>query len=187
MSGSGAKNPGHWGATPDEVVAPMVGDDLCPDARLVATRSITIAAPPEEVFPWLRQMGFGRAGWYSWDILDNLGRRSATEIHPEWQNLEPGDPVPGGPIDFTAAVVEPPRALVLMIGSSSHATRRLNFTLAYDLRDHPAGTRLVTRVRARIDVPGGPLMERFILGPGDGFMLRRQLRQLSRRAAPRLG
>jgi len=62
---------------------PLVGDDLVGDARLVTTRAITIAAPPESVFPWLRQMGFGRGGWYSYDWIDNLGRRSARSTLPE--------------------------------------------------------------------------------------------------------
>ena len=172
----------RWGATDDEVAAPMPGDELCPDARLVATRAITIAAAPGDVFPWLRQMGFGRAGWYSWDLLDNLGRRSARKVHPEWQALSSGDLVPGGPVDFEAVVVEPPRRLILRLGSTPEKSRRVCFTLAYDLRDDPVGTRLVTRVRARVDVPGGRLIERTVLGPGDGIMLRRQLVNLSRRA-----
>lgn len=172
----------RWGATDDEVTGPMPGDELCRDARLVATRAITIAAPPYEVFPWLRQMGFGRAGWYSWDLLDNLGRRSARRIHPEWQMLSSGDPVPGGPVDFEAVVVDPPHTLILRLGPSPGKPRRICFTLAYDLRQDPAGTRLVTRVRARLEVPGGRLVERAVLGPGDGIMLRRQLVNLSRRA-----
>lgn len=71
----------NWGSTAEEVGGAAVGDDLLPDARLVATRSITLAAPPAEVFPWLRQMRFGRAGWYSYNLLHNLGRRSAHTIH----------------------------------------------------------------------------------------------------------
>lgn len=173
-----------WGATDDEVNGSVVGDDLLPDARLVATRAITIAASPHEVFPWLKQMGFGRAGWYSYDLLDNLGRRSATRIYPEWQHLMAGDHVPGGPTSFEAAVVSEPRALVLRLGDGT-PSRRVNFLLAYDLRDHPAGTRLVTRVRARVDGPGGRLVERFVLGPGDGIMVRRQLLNLARRASMR--
>jgi proline iminopeptidase len=51
----------------------------------------TIDAPPEDVWPWLAQMGYGRAGWYSWDRLDNFGERSAGEIHPEWQEIHLGD------------------------------------------------------------------------------------------------
>ena len=64
-----------WGATHEEIQSSVVGDDLCENASLIATRSITISAPPQDVFPWIRQMGFGRAGWYSYDWLDNLGRK----------------------------------------------------------------------------------------------------------------
>lgn len=173
-----------WGATDDEINAPMPGDDIVVDARIVATRAITLAAPAESVFPWLRQMGFGRAGWYSYDLLDNLGRRSATSIDPRWQSLATGDPVPGGPVDFVAVVVDPPRHLVLRFGPTPTRNRRVDFSLAYDLREDPAGTRLVTRVRARVNVPGGRMIERFVLGPGDGVMLRRQLLNLARRTAP---
>ena len=71
-----------WGATQAEITEPVVGDELIPDATLVATRSIDCDARPTEVYPWLAQMGFGKAGWYSYDWLDNLGRKSATEIVP---------------------------------------------------------------------------------------------------------
>lgn len=171
--------------TADEEKGPVVGDHLCPEPQVMATRCITIAAPPERVFPWIRQMGFGRAGWYSHDWIDNLGRRSAERIHDEWQDVETGSAVPGGPVAFTAAVVEPPRAFVLQVGD---ATKRLNFTLAYELRDATTATgpstRLVTRMRAR--VPGGRfvggVVARGLLGPGDGVMVRKQLRTLARRA-----
>ena len=172
----------NWGATAEEQAGAVVGDDLCPNARISATRSITIAAPPAEVFPWLRQMGFGRAGWYSYDWIDNLGRRSARVIRPEWQTVSSGDSVPGGPIDFEAVIVNAPRYFVLRVGSDGLATQRLCFTLAYDLREDPTGTRLVTRMRARIDAPGGHFLERFVLGPGDGIMLRRQLLNVRARA-----
>jgi hypothetical protein len=159
----------HWGARPDEIDGDVVGDELVHDATLIATRSITLGAPPADVFPWLAQMGFGKAGWYSYDWLDNLGRRSATLIRPEWQVSE-GDPVPGGPIAFSAPIVRPAEAFVLAIDRP-----RLGFTLAYELRPEAGGTRLVTRLRARIRYPGGRLVERFVLGPGDGIMVRRQL------------
>lgn len=175
---------GHWGATREEIDGSVVGDDICPEARTSATRCITIAAPPAEVFPWIRQMGFGRAGWYSYDLLDNLGRRSAMTIHPEWQDVVTGSSVPGGPVSFIAGVVDPPRAFVLQFGRPDG---RLCFTLAYELREVPAGTRLVTRMRTRIRVPGGLAIERGLLGPGDGFMVRRQLRTLAARVSARRG
>ena len=172
----------HWGATADEIQGPVVGDHICPDAQLIATRSITINAPLHEVFPWIRQMGFKRAGWYSYDLIDNLGRKSATSIHEDWQDVTTGSRVPAGLMSFTAAIVEPPRAFVLQVGSPTRTMKRLCFTLAYELRDNPAGTRLVTRMRSRVNVPAGIAIERLLLGPGDGIMLRKQLLNIAKRA-----
>ena len=83
----------RWGATQDEVTGPYPGADVVPGGRRAATMAVTIDAPPERVWPWLVQLGGDRAGWYSWDLLDNAGRASAREIHPEWQVLAVGDPV----------------------------------------------------------------------------------------------
>jgi hypothetical protein len=79
----------RWGATDEEVGAAMPGDDLIPDAAST-TRAISIAAPPEQVWPWLAQLGFGRAGWYSYDWIDNDGQPSADRIIPELQQLQVG-------------------------------------------------------------------------------------------------
>ncbi|MEM9203763.1 MAG: hypothetical protein AAGC53_19140 [Actinomycetota bacterium] len=167
----------HWGATPAEIEGAVVGDDVIPDATLIATRSIDCDASPDAVYPWLAQMGFGKAGWYSYDLLDNLGRRSATEIRPHWQVAE-GEPVPGGAIAFTAVIARPGEAFVLAL-----QRRRIDFTLAFDLRPVDSGTRLVTRVRSRLRFPGGRLIERLGLGPGDGVMVRKQLLELQKRTA----
>ena len=171
----------YWGATQEEIETPVIGDDLCANATVVATRCITILALPEEVFPWIRQMGFGRAGWYSYDWLDNLGRKSATRVHEEWQHVNTGDAVPAGPTSFRAAIVNSPQHFVLEVKYGKKKIPRLHFTLAYELRPSPEGTRLVTRMRSHINLPGGKLMERLILGPGDGIMLRRQLLTLAAR------
>jgi hypothetical protein len=124
-------------------------------------------------------MGFGKAGWYSYDILDNLGRKSATRIHPEWQDVNSGDSVPSGPISFTASLVHPPKSFVLFFNGKSALSRRVYFSLAYELRQHENSTRLVTRVRIRLAFPGGLLFAKYLLGPGDGFMVRKQLRTLA--------
>lgn len=126
-------------------------------------------------------MGSGRAGWYSYDWLDNLGRKSAVSIHPEWQDVHSGSVVPGGPIEFEAAIVDAPHSFVLLVAPKKRMAKRICFTLAYELRHHPEGTRLVTRMRARINVPGGALLERFVLAPGDGVMVRKQLLNIARR------
>ena len=173
----------YWGATQEEIETPVIGDDLCANATVIATRCITIAAPPAEVFPWIRQMGFGRAGWYSYDWLDNLGCKSATRVHEEWQNVNTGDAVPTGPISFTAAIVTAPHAFVLEVKNGKKMKPRLHFTLAYELRPAPEGTRLVTRMRSHINIPGGRIIEQLFLGPGDGIMLRRQLLTLASRVS----
>jgi len=128
-------------------------------------------------------MGFGKAGWYSYDWIDNLGRRSTTRINPQWQDVHTGSPVPGGPVAFEAALVDPPLNYVLRTVPSGRLMSRMCFTLAYELRHVPGGTRLVTRMRAYIDIPGGRFLERFVLLPGDGIMLRKQLRTIARCAA----
>lgn len=86
----------HWGATDEEVNSTFPGAELVPGGSRSATMAVTIDAPPSKVWPWLVQMGYGRAGWYSWDYLDNLGRHSAQTLHPEWQNVKLGDYL-GGP------------------------------------------------------------------------------------------
>ena len=87
---------GHlrWGATDAEVAGEMPGDELVPETSFSATRAITVAAPPEAVWPWLAQLGFGRAGFYSYDLFDNAARPSATTILPEFQDPQVGDWVP---------------------------------------------------------------------------------------------
>jgi hypothetical protein len=72
----------------------MPGDDLVEHPTFNATRAVTINAPPETIWPWIVQIGFRRAGWYSYDWIDNLGRPSATEIHSEWQDLKVSDCIP---------------------------------------------------------------------------------------------
>ena len=75
----------------------MPGDDLIAGAQYRATRAITIDAPPEQVWPWLVQVGCLRAGFYANDLLDNLGHPSARTILPEFQTLEIGQWVPMSP------------------------------------------------------------------------------------------
>ena len=108
----------RWGATDQEVADPYPGADLVPDGKRAATMAVTIEAPPEQAWPWLVQMGGDRGGWYSWDLLDNGGRPSADEVHPEWQDLALGDYVKywtrSGPVDaWEVAALEPNRFLGL--------------------------------------------------------------------------
>jgi hypothetical protein len=86
-----------WGSTDAEVATAMPGDEVVGRPSFNATRAVSIVAPPECIYPWLIQMGVGRAGWYSYDLLDNLARPSATVILPQHQQIEVGDVVPMSP------------------------------------------------------------------------------------------
>ena len=84
----------RWGATNEEVARPQPGDDVLARPGFRATRAITIRARPEHIWPWLVQIGSGRAGWYAFDRIDNAGVPSAHRIVPELQDLKVGDLVP---------------------------------------------------------------------------------------------
>ncbi len=169
-----------WGATEAEVAQALPGDDLIAGSAHVGTRSIDIAARPDMVFDFLAQMGFKRAGWYSYDLLDNLGRRSASTVHPEWLVEQAGEIVPGGPIEFLAVVVDRPTAFVLQVPQRRAVGYAVDFTLGYQLLPTTAGTRLISRVRIKIDGPAGRLLSSALL-LGDGVMVRRQLLGIKKR------
>jgi hypothetical protein len=88
----------RWGATPEEVARPMPEDNIVANPIFDATRAITIRATPELIWPWLAQMGFGRAGFYGYDLIEGIGSktgmRSANMIMPELQHPKTGDLLP---------------------------------------------------------------------------------------------
>jgi hypothetical protein len=127
----------------------LPADRLVPEPIFTSTHAITIDAPPEAVWPWIAQMGAGRAGWYSWDGIDNGGQPSSTNILPALQTVAPGDvmpSVPGARNAFVVATVEPYRDLVLTVPDG-----RGGITVAWEHFLQPlAGgrTRLIVRGRA---------------------------------------
>ncbi len=95
----------------------MPGDDLIPDAALVVDRRSTLRATPEEIWPWLAQLGRGRAGWYLSRRLERFTprrNRALRVIEPAFQQVAVGDRVSEqGPDEwFEARIVDPPHALV---------------------------------------------------------------------------
>jgi len=120
----------QWlGTTKEERTATYPGDDLIPGARRYGAMATTIAAPPERVWPWLVQMGCDRAGFYSFDRLDNAGRPSADRIHPEWQNLRAGARIASAPDArrwFDVALLVPEQALVLRASVTVPAARNFD-------------------------------------------------------------
>jgi len=173
----------RWGSTDAEVAAAMPGDSLLPDAQFVATRSITIDAAPAAVWPWLVQVGCGRAGWYSNDLLDNLARPSATTILPDLQRLEVGQWIPmspsATPTDKTAFRVDSYDIGSWMLWAKPDSTWAWRLTPTTS-----GGTRLTTRVHAIYDWshPLTAVLGVVLLEFGDFAMMRRMLRGIKTRA-----
>ena len=140
----------NWGASSDERRMQLPGDDIASGMPPDYTKAVTINAAPEEVWPWLAQIGDHRAGFYSYDWIERFlflgtvhyieGTHSATRIHPELQQVHVGDPINTGTVGKVAVgnpvtVLDPGYALV--IG-----------TWAFILQPLPGGrTRLLVRNR----------------------------------------
>ncbi len=184
MAISPAIRPFHlrWGASGAEADAEMPGDRLLPNAHFVATRAITIDAPPDQVWPWLVQVGLDRAGFYSYDLLDNLGRPSADQILPQWQHLRVGEMVapmakpPTPDTSFSIAEIDPPNT---MVWTKPDSTWSWKLTSADGQR-----TRLVTRLKVRYRLNAGALVTIPLIELGDFAMMRRMLLTLRRLARP---
>jgi proline iminopeptidase len=186
----------RWGATDDEAAAALPGDELLESVSTQSTMATTIDAPPEKIWPWLVQMGCDRAGWYSWDWLDNARRPSAERIVAEWQSLAVGDRLsstPSGSAYFTAAVVDPPHALVLRADLTPtgvpfdpdeeppRAFTRSTWALVLRAGEH-GGTRFVVRTRS-MSLPEWPqrILNTVFWEPAHAVMQRRQFENLRRR------
>lgn len=183
----------RWGATDEEANGPFPGAELIPGGTRSATMAITIDAPPERVWPWLAQMGYDRAGWYSWDFLDNFGHPSSTELHAEWQSLKVGDRLAPQPGVWEVAALEPEQFLGLRtaidlrgkpIDPTGPAPRFATDSLwAFQLKPLPGN-------RTRLVVSGywafsprwlQPLMSLLFLEPEHFIMQQRQFTNLKRR------
>jgi hypothetical protein len=161
-----------WGAAPDELTMPLPGDDVISEPDLVATRAISIRATPEEVWPWLAQIGHKRGGFYSYDALENLvglGIHSADEILEEFQDIAVGDTIHlAEPVALTVSTATPGKALVIVgipeedgqsISEAAGAPPMpYTFSWAFVLLPRVDGCRLVIRERYGYSAGWAPLM-----------------------------
>jgi hypothetical protein len=135
--------------SPHERAARMPGDAMIPRPMFAVTQAVTIDAPPGRVWPWIAQMGAGRAGWYSYDVVDNGGAPSVSVVLSRFQRIAPGDvlpAVPGATDAFVVLAVDAPHDLVL--GGPPDDVRGQRATWEFLLRPLDGGrTRLVVRGR----------------------------------------
>jgi len=148
----------HWGATAEELGRAMPGDDLVANPTFVATRAITIRGRPEDIWPWLVQMGYNRAGYYGYDLIENLGSktgiRSAASIVPELQHPATGDVLPISSVaQLTFGAIQPNQYLIWQSEAQPHDGA---FTWALYPVDQ-SHTRLVSRIRLRYHWTSGAL------------------------------
>jgi hypothetical protein len=164
----------------------LAGDDLIPEPIGSVNHAITIRRPPRDVWPWLVQMGAGRAGWYAYDFIDNGGHPSAKRILPEYQKITVGEILPAVPNAtdvFVVAQYEPERSLVL---AWRLPTGRYQTTWAFFLEPYREGqTRLIVRgrVAAGYRPYGLPQWIALPLGRTAHFIMeRKQMLGIARRA-----
>jgi hypothetical protein len=170
-----------WGATAEEVARRLPGDELLDTADIVATRAIEITAPPSAIWPWLVQMGPGRAGAYTYDWIENLfglDMHSADRIVPEWQQLKVGDVLriredrPGMRVE----ILVPERLL-------SHRSEAGDWVWTFTLEPQNGSTRLISRNRiAMKGAAAGQRLGMLVMEPGSLVMERKMLLGIKRRA-----
>lgn len=184
----------RWGATRTEVDAPMPGDAIVERAQFNASRAITIDAPPDDVWPWIVQLGYGRAGFYTYDQVDNGGLRSADHIMDELQHLDVGDEIPmfheshGLSIAYRVDSFETNDWMLWVHrphpGDDADSTWSWRLTALPDDR-----TRIVTRMKQdyRWTTPRLAFFNLMLMEIGDFAMERRMLRGIKARAEARNG
>lgn len=195
----GVIRPWHrrWGASDPEVAGRMPGDEMVLNANFETTRAIDIDAPVEAVWPWLVQLGQGRGGFYSYDLLENLmdlGIHSADQVLPQFQNLRVGDKIPIEPEGggYTVAEITPNRHLVLFTDGTGDSEldkifRQANAASTWTfLLEAPAPqcARLIVRWRARWDPSSSPsaFLIGLVLDPIEFLMEQKMMRGIKQRA-----
>jgi hypothetical protein len=156
----------QWGTTADERAAALPCDRFLPEADDVVDRAVDVAAAPEVVFRRLCQL---RVAPYSYDLIDNLGRRSPRELIPGLDHLELGQRFV---YIFRLVDVEPGRSLTIRTDKPVFG----DVVCTYAVASRSGGSRLVARLRIRYPQGVLGLVHRVVLPPGDLVMMRKQLR-----------
>jgi len=169
----------RWGAIDAEIKRSMPGDDIVHEPSFNATRAVTIHAPSENIYPWIVQMGVTRAGWYSYDLLDNLGRPSAENILPKFQAIQIGDVVPMSPDGKQGMRVKDFRKDNWMLWWDNKG----DSSWAWEIQpDGETYSRLVTRVRVKYRLLSPAIAFNLLVEFFDIVMMRKCMLGIKRRA-----
>jgi hypothetical protein len=145
----------RWGTTADERAARFPGDDLVKSSARMVNRGLTINAVPDQIYPWILQIGADKSGMYSYTWLENLvGCKMAKDenIRPEWQNLKEGDLMKMcagdfAPPPYIVAQVIPNQAVVFGHKENDQWVELWAFVL---IPQADGTTRLITRTRTNM-------------------------------------
>lgn len=183
----------RWGATDDELQRKWPGDDFAPKSKFVSTQAITIHAPPSAIWPWLVQIGNGRAGWYSYRWLEYMVRDgkllyegASHRIVPELQSLKVGDPIPVGDEAFTVVAMQPNEYLTLRLGAEELSGEGAGHTFILDPVNDQT-TRLIARARIASGSLLSVLVTVFFFEPGHCIMQTKMLHGIKERVERRKG
>ena len=169
----------RWGATDAEIERSIPGDDIVGKPSFNATRAVTIHAPADNIYPWIVQMGVTRAGWYSYDLLDNLGKPSAESILTRHQNIQVGDIILMSPDGKQGMGVKDFRKNEWMLWWDNKG----DSTWAWGI--HPEGenrSRLITRVRLKYRWVSFSILFSMLVEFFDLPMMRKSMLGIKRRA-----
>ncbi|MCB0134495.1 MAG: SRPBCC family protein [Caldilineaceae bacterium] len=171
-----------WGATQKEAVGALPGDDIVAGPHFVATRAITIQAPPAEVWQWIVQIGSRRAGWYSLDFIDNGNVPSSRDILPQFQQLSVGHYVPFTPDQKNGMWVKAYAEPDYILWWDQKETATWGWYLSATGED---ATRLVTRLRTRYDFSFPWVLYYVLYDFGDIIMMSNCMKGIKARAEAR--
>jgi hypothetical protein len=173
----------RWGASPQEVSASLPGDELVPSPNIGYTRAVSINAAPEQIYPWIVQVGAGKGGWYSYDWFETNVLRcqnsNANRIYEEWQGLRVGDKVKMCPDEnmppaYKVARMDPNEAIILGHQDGDQWVEVWQFVM---VPQDGGSTRLVIRSRSEM---GGWFWN--VMRPGEFIMMRGMMLGIKERA-----
>ena len=169
----------RWGSTDDEIKRSMPGDDIVAKPSFNATRAVTINATAEHIYPWIVQMGVSRAGWYSYDLLDNLARPSAESILAKYQKIQIGDVIPMSPDGKQGMVVKNFNKYKWMLWWD----KKGDCSWVWEIySEGETRSRLVTRVRTKYRLLSTAVFFNLLVEFFDIWMIRKCMLGIKRRA-----